>query len=94
MVYYTWFNGHGRRALADEFGTEDPFDLAPSDIVDGIVAAGYTPWIEAPQPELLPMRGTVTVVEREGLAYLVSVSRDAEEVGVQERREEAYERVE
>jgi hypothetical protein len=34
------------------------------------------------------------VVEREGLAYRVTVSRDAEEIDVQERREEAYEAME
>ena len=94
MVYYTWFNAHGCRALADEFGAEDPFGLAPTDIVDRIVVAGYTPWIEAPQPELLPMLGAVTEVVHEGLTYFVSVSRDAEEIGVQERREESYDPVE
>ena len=89
MIFYTWFNGHGRRALADEFGTDDPFVPSPGEIVDRLVAAGYTPWIAAPQPDLLPMRGTVTNVDREGLSYLVAISRDAEEIGVQERREEA-----
>ncbi len=48
MIFYTWFNAHGRRALADELGTEDPFSLSPGEIVDRIVAAGYTPWIAAP----------------------------------------------
>ncbi len=93
MIFYTWFNAHGRRALAAGFGTEDPFGLAPGEIVDRIVDAGYAPWIAAPQPELLPMRGTVTEVEREGLIYFVSVSRDAEEIGVQEWRAEAYDPV-
>ncbi len=55
---------------------------------------GYTPWIAAPQPELLPMRGTVTEVECEGLVFLVSISRDAEEIGVQEWRSQAYDPVE
>ena len=94
MTFYTWFNGHGRRALADAFGAEDPFSLEPGDIVERIVAAGYAPWIEAPQPGLLPTVGTVTEVEREGLTYLVSVSRDAEEIDVQEQRAEAYDPVE
>ncbi len=94
MPCYTWFNGHGRRALADGFGTEDPFGLAPGAIIDRIVATGYTPWIAAPQPELLPMRGTVTEVECEGLVFLVSISRDAEEIGVQEWRSQAYDPVE
>ncbi len=94
LPYYTWFHDHGRTQLAAELCARDPFDLSPSDIVDRIVAAGYTPWIEAPQPDLLPTLGTVTEVEREGLSYLVSVSRDAEEIGVQEVRAEAYDRVE
>ena len=94
MPYYTWFNGHGRRSLADELGDEDPFGLAPADIVDRIVAAGYTPWVEAPQPEMLPTLGTVTEVEREGVTYIVSVSREAAEIDVQEWRAEAYDRVE
>ena len=61
MIYYTWFHGHGRRTLADELGAEDPFGLAPADIVDWIVAAGYTPWIEAPQPDFLPALGVRAV---------------------------------
>ena len=48
MIFYTWFNGQGRRALADEFGVEDPFGSALGAIVDLIVATGYTPWIAAP----------------------------------------------
>ena len=94
MPYYSWFHGRGRSILADDLGAEDPFGLAPGGIVDRIVAAGYTPAVEHPQAEPFHALGTVTEVEREGLVYLVSISRDAEEIGVQERREEAYEAVE
>ena len=94
MPYYSWFSGHGRIILADELGAEDPFGLAPADIVDRLGAAGYTPWIEAPQPELLPTLGTVTEAEREGVAYVVSMSREPAEIEVQERRPEAYDPVE
>ncbi len=90
MIFYTWFNGQGLASLADDFGAEDPFGLAPADIVDRTVAAGYTPWVEAPQPELLPTLGTVTEVEREGVTFIVSVSRETAEIDVQERRAEAY----
>ena len=94
MIYYTWFHGHGCRSLADEFGVDDPLGLEPGEIVDRIVAAGYIPRIEAPQSWLLPMPGTKTEVEREGLTYLVSISRDVEAIDVQERRVDAFERVE
>ncbi len=40
------------------------------------------------------MRGTVTEVEREGLVHIVSVNREAEEIGVQQVRAEAYDPVE
>ncbi len=93
MISYTWFNGYGR-ALAEDLGAEDPFGLEPGEIVERIVAAGYTPWIEAPQTDLLPTVGTLTEVEREGLSYFVSVSRKAQVIDVQERRDEAYEAVE
>ena len=96
MLYYSWFSGHGRAILADDFGVEDPFGLAPGVIVHRIVAAGYTPAVERPKSEPLPTIGTVTEVEREGLIYLVAVSRDAEEISVQERRPrpDAYDPVE
>jgi hypothetical protein len=94
MIYYTWYHVRGRAILADDLEADDPFSLAPSDIVDRVVAASYTPWIETPMSEPLPPIGTSTEVEREGLSYLVSVSRDAEEIDVQERRVEAYEPVE
>ena len=94
MIYYTWFHGHGRRTLADDFGVEDPFGLEAGDIVGRIVAAGYTPWFEGPQPEFLPTLGVRSEVEREGLFYIVSVSRDSEEIDVQEVRSEAYDPVE
>ena len=68
--------------------------MTPGAIVHRIVAAGYTPAVERPQAEPFRALGTVTEIEREGLIYLVSVSRDAEEIGAQERRDEAYERME
>ena len=40
------------------------------------------------------MRGIVTEVEREGMTYFVSVSRDAEEIRIQQVRAEAYNPVE
>ena len=91
MFYYLWYAEHGRATLASDLDAEDPFSLAPGEIVDKVVALGNTPAVDRPQTEPFRTLGTVTEVEREGLVYLVSVSRDAEEIGVQERREEAYE---
>ena len=93
MIYYTWYHVRGRAILANDLEADDPFGVAPGDIVDRVVAAGFMPAIDASLSKALPPIGTVTEVEREGLSYLVSVSRDAEEIDVQERREEAYERV-
>ncbi len=94
MLYCSWFSGHGRAILADDLGAEDPFGLAPGDIVDRIVAAGYVPAADRPRSEPFRTLGSVTEVEREGLVYLVAVSRDAEEISVQERRADAYDPVE
>ncbi len=56
--------------------------------------AGWTPVVDRPQSKPFRSFGTVTEVECEGLVYLVAVSRDAEEISVQERREDAYDPVE
>ncbi len=94
MPYYSWFHGHGRAVLADDLGADDPFGLAPGAIVDRIVAAGYTPAVEHSQDVLFPTLGVASEVEREGVKYLVSISRDEEQIGVQEWRAEVYDPVE
>ena len=43
---------------------KDPFGLAPGDIVDSIVAAGYVPAVDRPQIEPFRTLGTVTEVDR------------------------------
>ncbi len=90
MIYYSWFSGHGRAVLADELGAEDPFALSPSEIVDRVVAAGHRPAIEAAQDQPFPVVGRLDKIERVGVVFFVSISRDAEEIAVQERRDEAY----
>ena len=94
MLYYPIFSDHGPRRPRQRPRRRRPVLLSPGEIVDRIVAAGHTPAVDRPQSEPRPTFGVVTEVEREGLLYIVSVSRDAEEIGVQERREEAYEVVE
>ena len=54
----------------------------------------HVPAVDRPQSEPFRALCTVTEVEREGLVYLVAVSRDAEEIGVQERRADAYDPLE
>ena len=86
MLYYSWYSGHGRAILADDLDAEDPFGLAPGAILGRVVEAGYVPAVDHPRAEPFRALGTVTEVECEGLVYLVAVSRDAEEISVQERR--------
>lgn len=90
MPYYSWFHGQGRDALSDVLGAEDPFILDAADIVDRILAAGYTPATGNPQVGPFRGLGLIAEVERDGVNYLVAVSKDAEEIGVQEWRGDAY----
>ncbi len=90
MLYYTWFHRRGHATLVKKFGPADPFDMTPVEIVDSIVRAGCSPAIERPRHVLFRSVGRVSEVERDGHSFLVSISRDAEEISVQERREEPY----
>ncbi|MGI3899785.1 MAG: hypothetical protein ACRYGP_17635 [Janthinobacterium lividum] len=90
MPYYSWFHGRGQAVLADQLGADDPFGLAPVDIVDRLLAAGYMPAIEHPQEEPFRGLGMIAEVEHDGINYLVSISRDAEEIGLQEWRDDPY----
>ncbi len=91
MVFYSCLTGHGRALLADTLGVEDPFALEPAEIVERVLAAGYTPDIDRPNAESWPSSGIVTVVRREDQTFLVSVSRHAEEISMQEMRVKRYE---
>ncbi len=94
MFFYSYFSGHGREILVDVLGAEDSFGLAPADIVERILAAGYTPIVDQPKTEPWAFLGTVTTVARNGQAFMVAVSRDAEAIGLQEIRADAYDQVE
>ena len=48
MLYYSWYAEHGRAVLADDLDAEDPFGLAPGEIVDRVVALGNTPAVDRP----------------------------------------------
>ncbi len=51
MFFYSYFSGHSREILVDVLGAEDSFGLAPADIVERILAAGYTPIVDQPKTE-------------------------------------------
>ncbi len=90
MFYYSYFVGHGRAILASELGAEDPFGLAPPDIVERVLAAGHTPTVDRPRTEPWPQVGIVTEVPRDGQTFLLAVGRDAEEISLQEARADPY----
>jgi hypothetical protein len=91
MVFYSYITGHGRALLADTLGVEDPFALEPAEIVERVLAAGYTPNLDRPNAESWPQIGIITEVPRDGQTFLVAVGRDAEEISMQEMRADPYE---
>ncbi len=93
MFFYSYFSGHGRDILDEALGAEDPFGLAPAEIVERILASGYTPVLDQPKEEPWRYVGTVSQVERDEQTFLVAVSRDAEAIGLQEMRADAYDPV-
>ncbi len=94
MFYYSYFSCRGREILADVLGDDDPFAIPPAELVERILDQGYTPVIDRPKPEPWRTIGTVTEVEREEQTFIVSVSRDAEKISLQEMRIDAYNPVE
>ena len=90
MFFYSYFSGHGREILMEALGAKDPFGLAPAEIVERILVAGYTPVVDQPKHEPWRYIGTVSQVDRKDQTFLVAVSRDAEEIGLQEMRVDAY----
>ena len=90
MFFYSYYSGHGCEILAVSLGAEDPFGLAPAEIVERILAAGYKPVIDQPKTERSRYTGTVSLVDRKEQTFLVAVSRDAQEIGLQKMRVDAY----
>ncbi len=83
MFFYSYFSGHGREILVAALGAEDPFGLAPAEIVERVLAAGY-PVVDQPKEEPWRYVETVSQVDRDEHTFLVAVSRDAQEIGLQE----------
>ncbi len=51
MVYYILFSGRGRTLLAGELGADDPFAMDPAEIVERVLAAGYTSEVARPKAD-------------------------------------------
>ena len=90
MFFYSYYSGHGREILAEALGAEDPFSLSPAEIVERILAAGYVPVINQPKEEPWQCIGFVSQVDRDEQTFLVAVSRDAQEIVLQEIRADPY----
>ncbi len=90
MFYYSYFSGHGREILADVLGDDDPFSIPPAEIIERVLALGFSPDVTKHSAEIWPTIGRVFEVWREKQDFLVAVSRDAQEVSVQEARADAY----
>ena len=94
MLYFKYFSCRGRTLLADVLGVSDPFGMAPADIVERVIANGYTPGMARPKSAPWRTIGVVTEVRHEDHTFLVASSRSAEEISVQEIRATAHDPVE
>lgn len=90
MTCSSYFVGHGRAILASELGAEDPFGLAPPDILERVLSGGHTPAADRPRTEPWPQVGIITEVPRDEQAFLVAVGREAEQISLQEGRADPY----
>lgn len=92
MFYYSYFSGQGRGVLAAALGTEDPFELAPYEILDRVLAGGELPLVDFRKADFWRDRGEVYEVRLAKHNFLVAISRATEEIDVQEIRADAYDR--
>ena len=90
MFFYRYFAEQGRKALADTLDDADPFALRPAEIVECVLALGNRPDVRVPLLTMWPTIGRVFEVRREEQDFLVAISRDAEEISVQEMRADRY----
>lgn len=90
MFFYRYFACQGRDVLIDTLASADPFGLAPAEIIERVMALGNVPDVTKHATEMWPTIGRVFEVHREEQDFLVAVSRDAEEISVQEIRGDAY----
>ncbi len=90
MTFYSYFRVQGRGALTTAFASADPFALSPKEVIRYVIAAGYHPGIGKTESEMWPAVGTIHQVSLNGQIFLVGLSRDAEEISVQEFRTESH----
>ena len=90
MYFYRYFESHGLEALVDDLASMDPLGLPPAEIVERILAFGNVPDIDRPSSKMWPTKGQVYEVSREEQDFLVAVSREAQDISVQEMRADAY----
>ncbi len=90
MIFYRYFAVQGREALIDTLASTDPFGLSPTEIVERVLALGYGPDVTKHAEEIWPTVGRVFEVRRDGRDFLVAISRDAEEISLQEVRADGY----
>ena len=90
MIFNRYFVGRGREALIDALASADPFALSPAEIVDRVLGSGHGPDVTKHVDEMWPTVGRVFEVRRDEQDFLVAISRDAEEISVQEIRADAY----
>ena len=90
MFFYRYLAIQGREALIDTLASADPFALPPAKVVERALALGNVLDVTKPVREMWPTIGRVFEVRREKQDFLVAISRDAEEISVQEMRADAY----
>ena len=90
MFYYPYFWGTSHQITVHSFGVEDPYALEPPDIVERVLALGYRRDTSGPRSEPNCAAGCATDVERDGLTYRVTVSRDTGQIAVSEVRADPY----
>ena len=59
MLFYRYFAGRSRKALAETLAAEDPFALPPAEIVERILELGNVPDVTVPLREMWPTVGRV-----------------------------------
>ena len=90
MFFYHYFALQGREALIDTLASADPFMLSADEIVERVLMLGNVPDTTRLHSTMLPVIGRVFEVRREEQEFLVAISRDAEEISVQEIRADPY----
>ena len=88
--YYSYYVGRGRTRVAEQLKTEDPFGLTPVQIVARILATGYAAAVDQPRRSPHFECGETAEVAHGDRWFLVSASRVAEIITVQEIRADAY----